>query len=163
MRANILELSLSSQILIENLSSLNLFKICDHVSANGADMNNRYIPGRVDKRKGNGFTLNTVTSTTDSVVKSVCLESTAKSSAAELVSRLGLIPGQCVAMDRGYSRLDVASYMHTHQIGMLGILGENLKYDHPATLASSHFDQLNNIDQAKFPANTILSYPGVGL
>jgi len=65
----------------------------DHIPFVGSDATASLVPTRVDKRKGNGVPINTVTGGATSIVHSVSLEGAAKSTPKELAERNRLIPG----------------------------------------------------------------------
>lgn len=135
----------------------------DHIPHVGVDAALRVVSSRMDKRKGMGIPINTATSVVTGVVQAVCLEGVAKSSPLELKERLILRPGATVTFDRGYSNLSMASFLESHDIGMLGILAEGSRSDHPADLTTVSSSEGINISLLEARDLSVVSFPGVGL
>jgi len=132
----------------------------DHINYVGIDKD---IPNRMDKRKGNGFTFNTQTDIVCGLATSTYLVSNKMPTPFELTTELDMSEGVEVVVDRGFARLELASYLKTRNIGMLGILPGFLKADHPASLIIIDYDQLQTLDADTLPANAVISFPGVGM
>jgi len=136
----------------------------DHIPFVGNDVDNRSLPSRVDPRKGRGTALNIVTSGVTSIVQAISLEGISKSSPKDIHEKCCLSSGKRVVLDRGYAKLNLAAYLADNQVGMLGILQESSRSEHPVTLVDvPSFDALKTLDISSLPTNSVISFPGVGL
>jgi hypothetical protein len=135
----------------------------DHINAVGKEMDASLVPGRMDKRKGNGFTIMTSTSVPLGIVSAVMLADTVSLPPQELIDGLRLQVCDQTVTDRGITRANLSTKFAENDIGSLGILTDQLRYDHPADLCVTTFDNLDKVDLAKLRPQTVLSYGGVGM
>ena len=138
------------------------FVCCDDDLTNS--VSTREIPGRVDKRKGNGFSIITSTCVVTGMVKALTLDALGTMEPANFRLEMDLKPTQTVGFDRSFTKPALVRYLLSHNIRPLGILPEHVRKGHPAVLVESTFVRLADVSDATLKSDfSILSFPGVGI